>query len=35
MGKMTAISWADHTFNPVVGCTKVNAAYAAIMNEEK
>lgn len=23
MGETTGISWADHTFNPVIGCTKV------------
>jgi len=26
MGERTEISWADSTFNPVVGCTKVSAA---------
>lgn len=26
MGKHTEISWCDHTFNPVVGCTKVSPA---------
>lgn len=26
MGANTKISWAHHTFNPVVGCTKVSAA---------
>lgn len=25
MGKMTGISWTDHTFNPWWGCTKVSA----------
>lgn len=24
MGETTAISWADHTFNPWIGCTKVS-----------
>jgi protein gp37 len=24
MGKHTDIDWADHTFNPWVGCTKVS-----------
>lgn len=24
MGEVTAISWADHTFNPWIGCTKVS-----------
>ena len=26
MGEITAISWADHTFNPVIGCMKVSPA---------
>lgn len=26
MGEITAISWADHTFNPWIGCTKVSPA---------
>ena len=26
MGKQTAISWTDHTFNPWLGCTKVSPA---------
>lgn len=26
MGEITAISWADHTFNPWMGCTKVSPA---------
>ncbi len=26
MGKNTAIEWADHTFNPWIGCQKVSAA---------
>ena len=26
MGETTAISWADHTFNPWMGCTKVSPA---------
>lgn len=26
MGALTKIQWCDHTFNPVVGCTKVSAA---------
>ena len=26
MGENTNIEWADHTFNPWVGCTKVSAA---------
>lgn len=26
MGERTQISWCDHTFNPVVGCTKVSSA---------
>lgn len=26
MGEHTAIEWADHTFNPVIGCQKVSAA---------
>jgi protein gp37 len=25
MGEVTKIEWADHTFNPVIGCTKVSA----------
>lgn len=25
MGKVTGISWADHTFNPWIGCAKVSA----------
>lgn len=25
MGQTTGIEWADHTFNPWSGCTKVNA----------
>ena len=24
MGKVTGISWTDHTFNPWIGCTKVS-----------
>lgn len=28
MGKDTAISWADHTFNPWIGCTKVSPGCA-------
>jgi protein gp37 len=26
MGEVTAISWADHTFNPWIGCTRVSPA---------
>ena len=26
MGEQTGIEWADHTFNPWIGCTKVSAA---------
>jgi protein gp37 len=26
MGKSTSIEWADHTFNPWVGCTKISPA---------
>ncbi|RUV99355.1 MULTISPECIES: DUF5131 family protein [unclassified Mesorhizobium] len=26
MGEITAISWCDHTFNPVIGCMKVSPA---------
>jgi protein gp37 len=28
MGKVTGISWTDHTFNPWIGCTKVSAGCA-------
>jgi protein gp37 len=28
MGKTTAISWCDHTFNPWIGCTKVSPGCA-------
>lgn len=28
MGDKTGIQWADHTFNPWVGCTKISAACA-------
>jgi len=28
MGQVTEISWCDHTFNPVWGCTKVSAGCA-------
>ena len=28
MGKVTGISWTDHTFNPWRGCTKVSAGCA-------
>lgn len=37
MGENTAISWADHTFNPWIGCTKVSAGckncYAAAQDK--
>lgn len=36
MGKVTEISWTDHTFNPWIGCTKVSPGckncYAANLN---
>lgn len=39
MGENTAISWADNTFNPWIGCTKVSPAcdfcYAARDNERR
>ncbi len=39
MGEVTAIEWADHTFNPWIGCTKVSPAcdncYAAEMMDNR
>ena len=34
MAENTKISWADHTFNPVVGCEKVSAGCANCYAEE-
>lgn len=39
MGEVTKIEWADHTFNPWIGCTKVSPAcdncYAAAMMDDR
>ena len=39
MGEITKISWADHTFNPWIGCTKVSPAcdncYAAELMDHR